>query len=139
MHHPDQQVAPRVPRRALHRFATVLTLCLALAFAGQSTAQAASGVHAYQAYALANLGGNTGQASCLNQLWQRESGWNPAARNRSSTAYGIPQLLNASWRSTGIGKTSNPYRQVDAGLVYIRKSYGSPCRAWAFWRSHRWY
>jgi hypothetical protein len=127
------------PRRGLHRAAAVITLCLALAFAGQSAAQAASGVQAYQGYALDQLGGNTGQSSCLNQLWQRESGWNPNAQNPSSTAYGIPQFLNSTWASTGIAKTSDPYRQIDAGLIYIKNRYGSPCGAWDFWRAHNWY
>jgi SLT domain-containing protein len=119
----------------------VVALCFAFvfAFAGQSVAQAASGVQAYQAYALDQLGGNTGQSSCLNQLWQRESGWNPSAQNPTSTAYGIPQFLNSTWASTGIAKTSDPYRQIDAGLIYIKNRYGSPCAAWAFWQAHKWY
>ena len=160
MQHLTQQVTPQVttrwpddpvrtqhgsrprssaPRRALHRAAAVVVLCLAFAFAGQSVAQAASGVQAYQSYALGKLGGNTGQSSCLNQLWQRESGWNPNAQNPSSTAYGIPQFLNSTWASTGIAKTSDPYRQIDAGLIYIKKRYGTPCGAWAFWQAHKWY
>jgi hypothetical protein len=102
-------------------------------------AQAASGVQAYQSYALGKLGGNAGQSSCLNQLWQRESGWNPNAQNPSSSAYGIPQFLNSTWASTGIAKTSDPYRQIDAGLVYIRSRYGNPCGAWGFWQAHTWY
>src|SRR3954453_10111051 len=128
-----------LPRWGLHRAAAVIALCLLFAFAGQSVAQAASGVQAYQAYALDQLGGNTGQSSCLNQLWQRESGWNPNAQNPTSTAYGIAQFLNSTWASTGIAKTSNPYRQIDAGLIYIRQRYGTPCAAWAFWQSHKWY
>ena len=126
-------------RHALHRVAVVLALCVGLAFAGQSAAQAASGVQAYQAYALGKLGGNTTQSGCLNQLWQRESGWNPKAQNPSSTAYGIAQFLNSTWAGTGIAKTSDPYRQIDAGLIYIQKRYGTPCKAWSFWQSHKWY
>ena len=138
---PDHWQPPRtsVPRRGLHRAAAVLALCLAFAFAGQSAAQAASGVQAYQSYALGKLGGNATQSSCLNQLWQRESGWNPNAQNSSSSAYGIPQFLNSTWASTGIAKTSDPYRQVDAGLVYVTSRYGSPCGAWSFWQAHKWY
>jgi len=135
----DGTARPRAVRPALHRVAAVLALCVAFAFAGQSVAQAASGVQAYQSYALGKLGGNTAQSSCLNQLWQKESGWNPKAQNPSSTAYGIPQFLNSTWAGTGIAKTSDPYRQIDAGLVYIQKRYGTPCKAWAFWQSHKWY
>jgi transglycosylase-like protein with SLT domain len=141
----EPQVADRsssaqgVRRHALHRVAAVLALCVAFAFAGQSVAQAAPNVQAYQAYALGKLGGNTTQSTCLNQLWQRESGWNPNAQNPSSTAYGIAQFLNSTWAGTGIAKTSDPYRQIDAGLIYIQKRYGTPCKAWAFWQSHKWY
>jgi hypothetical protein len=137
----DHWQPPRtsVPRRGLHRAAAVLALCLAFAFAGQSAAQAASGVQAYQSYALGKLGGNSVQSSCLNQLWQRESGWNPNAQNPSSSAYGIPQFLDSTWASTGIAKTSDPNRQIDAGLIYIKNRYGSPCGAWNFWQTHKWY
>jgi hypothetical protein len=141
----DLQVAegvapPRAVRRhALHRVAAVLALCVAFAFAGQSVAQAASGVQAYQSYALGKLGGNTAQSSCLNQLWQKESGWNPNAQNRSSTAYGIPQFLNSTWASTGIAKTSDGYRQIDAGLIYLDSRYGSPCGGWAHSQATGWY
>ena len=127
------------PRRGLHRAAAVVALCLAFAFAGQTVAQAASGMQAYQAYALDQLGGNTGQSSCLNQLWQRESGWNPNAQNPTSTAYGIAQFLNSTWASTGIAKTSDPYLQVDAGLIYIENRYGSACAAWDFHQANNWY
>ena len=126
-------------RRGLHRIAVVLGLCLALAFAGQSAAQAASGVQAYQSYALGKLGGNTAQSSCLNQLWQRESGWNPKAQNPRSTAYGIAQFLDSTWAGTGIAKTSDPNRQIDAGLIYIENRYGTPCAAWDFHQANNWY
>ena len=36
------------------------------------------------------------QFNALNELWTRESGWNPLAKNASSGAYGIPQSLPAS-------------------------------------------
>ena len=126
-------------RRALQRAGAVAALAVALAFAGQSVAQAQTATQAYQNYALQKLGGNTTQSSCLNPLWQAESGWNPNAQNPYSTAYGIPQFLDSTWASTGIAKTSNPYRQVDAGLIYIRNRYGTPCGAWSFWRAHHWY
>jgi Transglycosylase SLT domain len=93
----------------------------------------------FQDYALGKLGGDQGQFSCLESLWGKESGWNPNAQNPSSTAYGIPQLLDSTWASTGIGKTSDGYRQIDAGLVYIDSRYGSPCGAWSHSRNTGWY
>ncbi len=63
----------------------------------------------------------------------------PTRRTRRSTAYGIPQFLNSTWAGTGIAKTSNGYRQIDAGLIYIDNRYGSPCGAWAHSQSTGWY
>jgi hypothetical protein len=80
-----------------------------------------------------------GQFSCLDALWKKESGWRPSAKNPHSTAYGIPQLLNATWSATGIGRTSNGFRQVDAGLVYIEAAYGDPCAAWSHSKRTGWY
>ena len=67
---------------------------------------------------------NSRQYLCLEKLWQRESHWNPLADNKRSTAFGIPQLLKL--------KTKDPYKQIDAGLIYIAKRYGTPCKALAF-------
>jgi hypothetical protein len=98
-----------------------------------------SGSGSFQGYALSKLGGDGGQFSCLENLWGKESGWNPNAQNPSSTAYGIPQFLDSTWASTGIAKTSNGYRQIDAGLIYIDSRYGSPCGAWGHSQSTGWY
>jgi hypothetical protein len=93
----------------------------------------------FKGYALQKLGGSSSQMSCLEHLWGRESGWNPNAQNKTSTAYGIPQFLNSTWAGTGIAKTSDGYRQIDAGLIYIDSRYGSPCGAWAHSQSTGWY
>ncbi len=93
----------------------------------------------FQDYALGQLGGDTGEFSCLESLWGKESGWNPNAQNPSSTAYGIPQFLDSTWAGTGIAKTSDGYRQIDAGLIYIDSRYGSPCGAWGHSQSTGWY
>jgi Transglycosylase SLT domain len=93
----------------------------------------------FQDYALQKLGGDAGQMSCLEHLWGRESGWDPNAQNKTSTAYGIAQFLNSTWQMTGIAKTSDGYRQIDAGLVYLDKAYGSPCGGWAHSQATGWY
>ena len=46
---------------------------------------------------MSKLGGDGSQFSCLENLWGKESGWNPNAQNPSSTAYGIPQFLDSTW------------------------------------------
>jgi hypothetical protein len=100
-------------------------------------ASAAAPSGSYQSYALSKVGAS--QFSCLESLWGKESGWNPNAQNPSSSAYGIPQFLDSTWAGTGIAKTSNGYRQIDAGLVYVDSRYGSPCGAWSHSQSTGWY
>jgi hypothetical protein len=100
---------------------------------------AAAPAGSFQEYALSKLGGDGGQFSCLESLWGKESGWNPDAQNPTSTAYGIPQFLDSTWAGTGIAKTSDGYRQIDAGLIYIQNRYGTPCSAWGHSQSTGWY
>ena len=58
---------------------------------------------------------------CLVILWRMESQWSPIAKNKKSSAYGIPQLLKMT--------QTNPYKQIDLGLKYIAYRYGNPCKA----------
>lgn len=69
----------------------------------------------------------------LNQLWTRESNWNPAAANRSG-ACGIPQALPCS----KIPEHS-PQGQISWGLGYIQARYGNPAKAWAHETHYGWY
>lgn len=94
-------------------------------------------VDAYKAYAAAKL--DPIQFSCLETMWNHESSWNPNAQNPTSTAYGIPQFLNSTWATVGGYKTSDPYKQIDFGLIYIDQSYGNACNAWAFWQANNYY
>lgn len=96
-----------------------------------------------KAYAREALNDDT-QYQCLVNLWNGESGWNPAAENPSSGAYGIPQALPANkMASAGDDWKTNPITQVKWGLTYIRgrPDYGTPCAAWEKWqsRSPHWY
>jgi hypothetical protein len=102
-----------------------------------ATDDGTAGPDAYRAYARSKVG--TTQFGCLDALWKKESGWRPNAKNPHSSAYGIPQLLTATWSATGINRTANGFRQVDAGLVYIEAAYGSPCGAWSHSRATGWY
>ena len=106
---------------------------------GRGTAAAVAPAGSYQDYAMGKLGGSGSEFTCLENLWGKESGWNPNAQNPSSTAYGIAQFLDSTWASTGIAKTSDGYRQIDAGLIYIENRFGSPCGAWAHSQSKGWY
>ena len=106
---------------------------------GQGSAAAVAPAGSYQDYAMSKLGGDGSQFSCLENLWGKESGWNPNAQNPTSTAYGIPQFLDSTWAGTGIAKTSDGYRQIDAGLIYLDQRYGSPCGAWSHSQANNWY
>ncbi len=74
------------------------------------------------------------QWGALQQLWTRESQWNPAARNAHSGACGIPQALPCSKISD-----MSPAGQISWGLSYISSRYGTPSRAWAHELNFGWY
>jgi hypothetical protein len=77
--------------------------------------------------------------SCLDNTWNRESGWAYNAENPSG-AYGIPQALPGSkMASAGPDWQTNPATQIRWGLGYIKSTYGDPCSAWAFWQAHGYY
>ena len=60
------------------------------------------------------------QWSCLDTLWEKESGWNHQADNPSSSAFGIPQALPGSkMGSAGADWETNPATQIAWGLGYI--------------------
>jgi len=83
------------------------------------------------AYALLlRRGWSSGEWSCLDALWTRESGWQVGAANAGSGAYGIPQALPA-WKMASMGSDwrTNPVTQIRWGLWYIGETYGDPCSA----------
>ena len=75
----------------------------------------------------------------LDWLLTRESSWNPNAQNPTSTAYGLFQFLNSTWGTVGGRKTSDPRKQLEYGLRYIRQRYGDIRGARAFWSRNHWY
>lgn len=94
----------------------------------------------YQAYAeqkCYEYGWSEYDFECLVKLWNRESGWNPNACNRSSGAYGIPQNNNASKYESWY--RNDAYAQIDWGINYISGRYGAPSNAWAHSQSTGWY
>ncbi|CAN5318681.1 hypothetical protein BH09ACT6_BH09ACT6_02840 [soil metagenome] len=87
---------------------------------------------AYAADRVATMGWGSDQFSCLVLLWNRESGWRVNAYNEGSGAYGIPQSLPGNKMATAGGDwRTNPQTQINWGLSYISRAYGSPCGAWA--------
>ena len=87
-----------------------------------------------------SYGWSASQFSCLQPLWNAESGWNVSASNTSSGAYGIPQALPGSkMASAGADWQTNAATQIRWGLGYIRSVYGSPCGAWSHEQASGWY
>jgi Transglycosylase SLT domain len=79
------------------------------------------------------------QWTCLDDLWQQESGWNYQAQNASG-AYGIPQALPGSkMASAGADWATNPATQIKWGLGYIQSIYGTPCGAWSHEQAYGYY
>jgi hypothetical protein len=88
---------------------------------------------------LASFGFATSQWGCLDDLWNRESGWVYNAENASG-AYGIPQALPGSkMASAGADWETDPTTQIKWGLGYIKSTYGTPCGAWDHEEADGWY
>ncbi|MFV0462106.1 MAG: hypothetical protein ACK5MP_02750 [Nostocoides sp.] len=109
---------------------------------GYSGGSSGSNPQAIARSMMGNYGWGSNQFSCLVDLWNGESGWNWAATNPYSGAYGIPQSLPA-WKMASAGSDwlTNPATQIRWGMGYIKAVYGSPCNAWSRWlsRSPHWY
>jgi hypothetical protein len=89
---------------------------------------------------LASFGWSSSQFSCLEPLWQHESGWKVTAANPSTGAYGIPQADPGSkMASAGPDWKSSASTQIKWGLTYIKDTYGSPCAAEHHEQAEGWY
>ena len=134
------RAASAIPQ-AQERTHTIADITAQRTAAAQAAAAAAEHANAgpddFRAYAKNKVGAT--QFSCLDKLWNRESHWRNTAQNPSSTAYGIAQLLDSTWAYTGVAKTSDGYRQVDAGLAYVKAAYRTPCSAWSHETNAGWY
>ncbi|MEU1402354.1 transglycosylase SLT domain-containing protein [Streptomyces sp. NPDC005728] len=80
------------------------------------------------------------QFNAFSKIVEHESGWNAAATNSSSGAYGLVQALPGSKMATaGTDWKTNPATQIKWGLDYMNSRYGSPVQAWSFWQANGWY
>jgi len=105
-----------------------------------SSCAAYTGNQAIGCALLSQFGFGLAQMPCLQQIWLKESGWNPKAKNPGSGAYGIPQASPASKMSVyGSDYLTNPATQIKWGLSYIKSRYSTPCGAWGFWQAHNYY
>ncbi len=96
--------------------ATAITITPALAIDKDSIKH-----YEYKAFA-ALIINDSKQMRCLDKLWTKESNWRPTAKNKKSSAFGIPQLLKMT--------ETNPYRQIVLGIKYLDHRYkGDVCLA----------
>jgi len=117
-------VADSSRRTTLH--ATVLCITLTLLNINNATASSKS-IDSYKLYAHLKIS-SAKEYRCLETLWTHESNWNPKAKNKKSSAFGIPQLLKMT--------TKDPFEQIDLGLKYIDVRHRSACEALAYFKKH---
>jgi len=79
------------------------------------------------------------QWAATDWIVQKESGWNPLARNPSSGAFGLFQFLGSTKDAYLPDENPDPYIQGQAGAKYIRDRYGDPIRAKSFWEKNGFY
>jgi hypothetical protein len=95
---------------------------------------------AYRAYIESGLPPD--EWAAFDRLIQKESSWDPTARNPTSGAFGLQQFLgheNDIYGQLG-GYSTDPMKQLAAGFQYIRDRYhGSPAAALAFHDANNWY
>ncbi|MBA8810167.1 ubiquitin-like domain-containing protein [Promicromonospora sukumoe] len=127
-------VERKVTRKPVNEVLVVGTMDVATAPVDPGSARALA-----QAMA-AERGWGADEFSCLDQLWQKESGWRWNAANPTSEAYGIAQANPGSKMATvGSDWLTNPATQIEWGLGYISGRYGTPCGAWAHSVEIGWY
>jgi hypothetical protein len=85
----------------------------------------------YKQYAFIQLNHSFTEFYCLDELYHRESRWNPKARNGSH--YGIPQ-----GRSVYLSKVDG-YKQIDWGIKYNYARHGSMCNALDHFKRKGWH
>ena len=116
---------------SLRRLAVVgILCCFTASLSLQMQPAQASDANQYKLYAHSRLI-NWKQTHCFIAIINKESRWNPNARNGSH--YGLGQMKSQHYRNL------DPYRQMDATIKYIKVRYGSMCNAWRFHQEKGYY
>lgn len=98
---------------------------------GHASAQEITKEDLYKLYAHSRIV-DFKQFNCFVSLIEKEnSTWNVKARNGSH--YGIGQMKNERYRRL------DGFTQIDWSLRYITKRYQTPCKAWTFFKAHRYH
>ena len=82
----------------------------------------------------------TKQFKCFNALMSKESAWQDKD-NPTSSASGVGQLLDGTYRNLGMKRSDSTVAQTIAALAYIGRKYGSagPCGAWDHFKRKNYY
>jgi hypothetical protein len=120
--------AARLGRRRV--WATFLLIAFSLCFSKDYSVAADKPMH-YKQYAFIQLNHSFTEFYCLDELYHKESRWNPKAKNGSH--YGIPQ-----GRSKYLSKVDG-YKQVEWGIAYNMNRYGSMCKALDHFKRKGWH
>ena len=80
------------------------------------------------------------QFKCFNALMSKESAWQDK-NNSTSSASGVGQLLDGTYRNLGMKRSKSTVAQTIAALAYIGRKYGSsgPCGAWEHFKQKNYY
>jgi len=80
------------------------------------------------------------QFKCFSFVMGKESAWQDKD-NPTSTASGVGQLLDGTYRNLGMKRSKSTVAQTIAALAYIGRKYGAggPCAAKAFWLKNSYY
>jgi len=87
----------------------------------------------YKQYAFIQLNHSFTEFYCLDELYHKESRWNPKAVSPSGKHFGIPQG-QSEWL-----RTANGYKQVEWGIKYNNNRYGSMCKALEHYKIKGWH
>ena len=85
-----------------------------------------------QAIAIEGVDWGDEQVEAMLRLCWRESRYNPLLDNPRSSAFGLWQFLDSTWKYYGIEKTSDPLLQTIAAVRYIEDRYETPEKALEF-------
>jgi hypothetical protein len=106
------------------------------------TSASAAGLSGNQAVvyqAMLDAGFPPSEWPALKNIIDKESGFDPTARNPKSGAFGMFQFLGHQGDKYGAlgGYSTDPALQSRAGLQYIKDSHGgTPSSNWAYWQAH---
>ena len=116
---------------SLRRLAVVgILCCFTASLSLQMQPAQASESDQYKLYAHSRLI-NWKQTHCFIAIINKESRWDPKARNGSH--YGLGQMKSQHYRNL------DPYRQMDSTINYIKHRYGSMCNGLRFHQKKGYY